>query len=189
MKHHDPYPNTLLGFWLYLMSDGVLFATLFVTYLVLKGSTFGGPGPKELLDPTNALAETVVLLTSSFLCAPAMHAAFRNQKHLVLLLLSLLFLFGATFLYLGGHELIHLVETGNSWQKSAFLSAFFGLIGTHQLHIVFGGIWLILLMTEILISGLTPTVLRRLTCFRLFWHFSVVVWLFVFTIVYLMGAR
>jgi len=187
MTHHDD-SKTLFGFWVYLMTDCILFATLFATYAVLHNSTFGGPGAKELFSMPFVLTETLILLTSSFTAGLAMLAAHRLNKNQVLFWFGVTFLLGVAFLTMELTEFSKLAHEGNSWQRSGFLSAFFTLVGTHGLHITTGLLWMGTLMTQVTRQGLVPPVVRRLTMLSLFWHFLDIIWIFIFTIVYLMGA-
>lgn len=181
--------KTLLGFWVYLMTDCILFATLFATYAVLYTKTFGGPSGADLFSLPFVLAETLLLLASSFTCGLAMLGAEDTRKSKALFWFGVTFLLGVSFLGLEIKEFTHLVNEGNSWERSAFLSAFFTLVGTHGLHIATGLIWMIILLVPVMKEGLTPASFRRLTCLKLFWHFLDVVWIFIFTLVYLMGAK
>lgn len=189
-EHHEEevHSKTLLGFWIYLMSDCILFGTLFAAYAVLHNNTFGGLGAKELFSLPFALSETMILLTSSFTCGLAMVAAHREQKNKVLAWYGITFLLGVAFLALELYEFHHLYVSGNSWHRSGFLSAYFTLVGTHGLHITLGLLWIIVFAWQVFKRGVTPVVLRRLTCLGMFWHFLDIVWIFIFTIVYLMGA-
>lgn len=192
-SHHEEelviYDRTIFGFWIYVMTDCVLFATLFATYAVLHTQTFGGPSAKDLFSLPFTLTETLILLVSSFTCGLAMLAAHHKQKTAVIALYGITFLLGLAFLALELHEFRNLVLEGNSWQRSAFLSSFFTLVGTHGLHITSGLIWMFVMMLHILTRGLTLSTLRRLTCLGLFWHFLDIVWVFIFTFVYLMGVK
>lgn len=187
--HHNLYEKTVSGFWLYLMTDCILFAVLFATYAVLHKSTYGGPNSRELFSLPFVLGETLLLLTSSFTCGLAMLAAYRNAQKTVLLWFGFTFILGLGFLGMELTEFSKFVHEGNSWQRSAFLSAFFTLVGTHGLHITFGLFWMIVFIMQMLAYGITPDVFRRLTCLSLFWHFLDVIWIFIFTIVYLMGVQ
>ncbi len=180
--------KTVFGFWMYLMSDCMLFATLFGTYAVLHDNTFGGPGADELFSLPHSLLETIILLTSSFTCGLAMLAAHREDTLKSILCFGITFLLGFSFLGLELKEFGELVEGGNSWQRSAFLSSYFTLVSTHGLHITFGLIWMAVMMAQISFRGLKPITIKRLTCLSLFWHFLDIVWIFIFTFVYLMGA-
>lgn len=187
--HGEAHNNTIFGFWVYLMTDCILFGTLFATYVVLKSGTYGGPSPKDVFSLPYALIETMVLLASSFTSGLAMLPGHLNNKKRTLLWFAITFLLGATFIAMELTEFTHLVQDGNSWKRSAFLSAFFTLVGTHGLHVSIGLLWMIILLVPVAIRGMTPVSLKRLTCLRLFWHFLDVVWIFIFSVVYLMGAK
>jgi cytochrome o ubiquinol oxidase subunit 3 len=187
-EEHEAAAKMSFGFWVYLMTDCVLFATLFATYAVLHNNTFGGPGGKELFSLPFVLTETLLLLTSSFTCGLAMLAAHRKRSELVLLSLGLTFLLGVAFLGFELTEFRHLALEGNSWHRSAFLSSFFTLVGTHGLHIATGLLWAVVLAVKINTKGLIHSNVRKLTLFSLFWHFLDIVWIFIFSIVYLLGA-
>lgn len=184
----DDNSKTLLGFWIYIMTDCVLFASLFATYAVLHRNTFGGPSGQQLFNLPYVLTETIVLLTSSFTCGLAILSLRRNNKNKVLFWFSITFLLGLVFLIMELTEFRHLAQMGDSWRRSGFLSSYFGLVGTHGLHITVGLIWMIVLMAKVLGSGLTKGNIRRLTLLSIFWHFLDIIWIFIFTIVYLMGA-
>jgi cytochrome o ubiquinol oxidase subunit III len=184
----DKVATTLFGFWVYLMTDCVLFASLFATYAVLQGNTFGGPSGLGLFSLPYVLTETLILLTSSFTCGLAILAAYRNHKNQVLLWFGVTFLLGAAFLGMELTEFGRLVAAGNGWQRSGFLSSFFTLVGTHGLHITVGLLWMVVMMAKVFTTGLTRANVRRLTLLSLFWHFLDVIWIFIFTIVYLLGA-
>lgn len=175
------------GFWVYLMTDCILFASLFATYAVLHTSTFGGPPSFVLFSLPSVLLETLVLLTSSFTSGLALLAAHRYEKDKVLDFLGVTFILGTVFLGLELTEFTHLIQSGNSWQRSGFLSAFFTLVGTHGLHITVGLIWILILLISIYRRGLGPSNTRKLMVFSLFWHFLDIIWIFIFTFVYLMG--
>ncbi|MCH9613411.1 MAG: Cytochrome bo(3) ubiquinol oxidase subunit 3 [Chlamydiia bacterium] len=184
----ETYSKTILGFWLYLMTDALLFGTLFAVYGVLVNNTHGGPGGKELFHLPLNLAETLTLLVSSFTCGMASQAGKRGSRSGVTWWLMITFILGICFLWMEMAEFNTLIASGNGWQRSAFLSAFFTLVGTHGLHITFGLLWLTVLFCQMFKRGLSPSVMRRLSCFRLFWQFSYIVWVFVFITVYLMGV-
>jgi len=177
-----------LGFWIYLMTDCILFASLFATYIVLQRGTFGGPGSHELFDLQFVLIETLLLLTSSFVCGLTMLAVRVGRKSHVIGGLIVTFLLGVVFLGMELSEFATLAAEGHGWWSSAFLSAFFTLVGTHGLHIAIGLLWIGVLVWQIKRRGLTDGVVRRLGLFGLFWHFLDVIWIFIFTIVYLMGV-
>lgn len=180
--------KSYIGFWMYLMTDCILFGSLFATYVVLRGNTYGGPAGSELFDLNFVLVETILLLVSSFVCGLGIIAARAGKRAFVLPALIVTFILGAVFVGMELYEFSHLVAEGNGWQRSAFLSAFFTLVGTHGLHITVGLLWLSVLVFSIVRFGLTPRNIKRLTLFSLFWHFLDVIWILIFTIVYLFGV-
>jgi cytochrome o ubiquinol oxidase subunit 3 len=188
VDRHDAASMINLGFWTYIMTDCILFGILFATYAVLHNNTFGGPSSKDLFDPLYALGETLVLLVSSFTCGLAGIAARRNDSKKVLVWFGVTFLLGISFIVMEGMEFTKFVQAGDSWKRSGFLSAFFTLVGTHGTHISIGLLWMIVMMFQVAFKGLTPFTQRRMTCLRLFWHFLDIVWIFIFTIVYMMGV-
>jgi cytochrome o ubiquinol oxidase subunit III len=180
--------KNIFGFWVYLMTDCVLFATLFATFAVLRGNTAGGPAGEDLFSLPFVLTETLILLTSSFTCGLAMLAAHRKDKNQVLFWFGITFLLGLAFLGLELHEFRNLALEGNSWRRSGFLSGFFTLVATHGMHITVGLLWMGVLMAKIWRSDLSNNSLRKLTMLSLFWHFLDIIWIFIFSVVYLMGA-
>ncbi len=185
---HESDANVVFGFWIYIMSDCLLFASLFAVYAVMYGNTFGGPSGSELFSLPFVLLETFILLTSSFTAGLGMLSAHKGSRREVLLWFSITLLLGLAFLGMEISEFSHLVHEGNDWTKSGFLSAFFTLVGTHGLHVFSGSAWLLLLLWQVQTKGLTTTNLRRLACFSLFWHFLDIIWIFIFTFVYLITA-
>ena len=186
-KHH-PENGTLLGFWLYLMSDCLIFACLFATYGVLGRSYAAGPSGAELFDLSLIAVATGLLLVSSITYGFAMIAMQARKKAGVLLWLAVTGLLGVGFVGIELYEFSHLIHAGAGPQRSAFLTSFFALVGTHGLHVSFGIIWLVVLMLQVGKHGLTVPNQRRLFCLSMFWHFLDVVWIGVFTFVYLMGT-
>ena len=186
--HHPDGHTTLLGFWLYLMSDCLIFAILFATYGVLGGSYAAGPAPRDLFDLDLVALNTAMLLCSSITYGFAMLAMYKGRQAQTLAWLAVTGLFGLAFLGIEIHEFSHLIHIGATPQRSAFLSAFFTLVGTHGLHVTFGLIWLVVLMVQVVQKGLIPANRRRLMCLSLFWHFLDVVWIGVFSFVYLLGV-
>lgn len=180
--------KTIFGFWVYLMTDCVLFASLFATFAVLRHNTYGAASGQDIFSLPFVLTETLILLTSSFSCGLAILAARERNKNLMFKLLGLTFLLGLAFLTLEIREFSHLYHEGLSWKRSAFLTSFFTLVGTHGAHITVGLIWLGALMAKIYRSDYFDGSLRKLTMFSLFWHFLDIVWIFIFTIVYLFGV-
>jgi cytochrome o ubiquinol oxidase subunit 3 len=179
--------KTYFGFWVYLMTDLILFASLFATFAVLRNKKNGGLSGAELISLPYVLVETLLLLASSFTSGLALLAIHRNNKRVALILFGITFAFGAAFLGMELVEFSHLVRDGNSWRSSGFLSAYFTLVGTHGLHIFVGLTWLGVITGQLIWRGITPVVTRRTALFSLFWHFLDIVWIFIFSIVYLMG--
>ncbi len=188
VREHHPENGTLLGFWIYLMSDCLIFACLFATYAVLGRNYAGGPSGAELFDLPLVALNTSLLLLSSITYGFAMLAMQKKQLRVTLAWLAVTGLLGAGFIGLELYEFVHLIHEGAGPQRSGFLTAFFALVGTHGLHVSFGIIWLITLMFQLTKHGLTPENGRRLMCLSMFWHFLDVVWIGVFTFVYLMGV-
>ena len=190
--HHDhdteATSKVVFGFWVYIMSDCILFSCFFASYAVLHANVFGGPGPKELFDLNYVMIETFLLLTSSFTYGLATLAMTKENKAQVMLWLFFTFLLGLGFIGMEINEFHHLIIEGNGPSRSAFLSSFFGLVGLHGLHVTCGLIWMALLMVQVYSRGLTAIVRRKLSCLSLFWHFLDIIWIFVFTVVYLMGV-
>ena len=184
----DSFSKNILGFWIYLMTDCVLFATLFTTYAVLHNNTFGGPSSHDLFGLTIPLSETLILLVSSFASGFGMLAACRGDKNKIFLWFGCAFLLGLSFVYMEIAEFRQILQEGYSWETSAFLSSFFTLVGTHGLHVTIGLFWMLILMLQIGIGGLNVMTFRRLACFTLFWHFLDLIWIFIFTFVYLVGV-
>ena len=185
-EEHAQHIRTVFGFWVYIMSDCALFASLFATFAVLHQNTFGGPGARELFSLPFVLFETIILLTSSFTAGLGLLSANHARKNQTIFWFAVTLLLGLSFLALELIEFAKLVGEGNGWQRSGFLSAFFTLVGTHGAHVLSGSLWMIVLMAQTFIDGITPVTLRRLTCLSLFWHFLDIVWIFIFSIVYLM---
>ncbi|MYM35859.1 cytochrome o ubiquinol oxidase subunit III [Duganella sp. FT94W] len=188
VREHHPENGTLLGFWIYLMSDCLLFAGLFATYAVLGRSYAGGPSGAELFDLSLVAINTGFLLLSSITYGFAMIASQRKNLKATIGWLLVTGVFGLAFLYLEMYEFLHLIHEGAGPQRSAFLSSFFALVGTHGLHVTFGTIWLVTLVFQLKKHGLTPENKRRMMCLSMFWHFLDVIWIGVFTFVYLMGV-
>ncbi len=188
VREHHPENGTLLGFWLYLMSDCLIFAVLFIAYAVLGRNFAGGPSGAELFDLPLVALNTGFLLLSSITYGFAMLASQRKKLGTTLVWLAVTGLFGLAFLGLEMYEFVHLIHEGAGPQRSAFLTSFFALVGTHGLHVSFGVIWLVTLMVQLNRHGLTEANTRRLMCLSMFWHFLDVIWIGVFTFVYLMGV-
>jgi cytochrome o ubiquinol oxidase subunit 3 len=187
-EEHHPENGTMLGFWLYLMSDCLIFAVLFAMYGVIGGNYAAGPAPKDLFELPLVALNTAMLLLSSITYGFAMLEMARNRRGATLVWLGITGMFGLAFISLELYEFHHLIHIGAGPQRSAFLSAFFTLVGTHGLHVTFGIIWLVTLMLQVKRHGLNAANRRRLSCLSLFWHFLDVIWIGVFTFVYLMGV-
>ena len=179
--------KTNFGFWVYLMTDCILFGCLFATYIVLHNNTVGGPAGSELFDMPAILVETLILLTSSFTCGLGMLAIRRQKRTQSLFWFGFTFILGIAFLVMELSEFSALVAEGNSWQRSGFLSGFFTLVGTHGIHITIGLLWMAVMGWQLLRQGFTNGVVRRFTLLSMFWHFLDIIWIFIFTFVYLMG--
>jgi cytochrome o ubiquinol oxidase subunit III len=191
LSERGPAPTSTVvgyGFWLFLLSDIIMFAVLFAAYAVLSGSTADGPGAAQLFDKHHVFLETLFLLASSVTCGFAGLAVQRYEIGRSIFWMVATFVLGACFLVLEVSEFVGFIDGGNGPARSAFLSAFFTLVGTHGLHVSVGLLWLLIMLAQILTLGFKPMVRRRLFCFSLFWHALDIVWIGVFTIVYL-GAH
>jgi len=185
---HDDGTKTTLGFWIYLMSDCLIFATLFATFGVLANATANGPGAQDLFELPYVLGETLLLLASSFTFGVAMLSLQANRRNAVMAWLAVTFAFGAGFIAMEVHEFAKLIADGAGPGTSAFLSAYFTLVGTHGLHVTVGLLWIAVMIHQVSKFGMTGMVRRRLACLSLFWHFLDLVWICVFTFVYLRGV-
>jgi len=185
---HAEGGSTMLGFWIYLMSDCLVFACLFATYGVLGGSYAAGPSPKDLFDLPLVAVNTSMLLLSSITYGFAVLAMDKGRVGQTQAWLAVTALFGAAFIGIELNEFANMIREGGTPQRSAFLSSFFTLVGTHGLHVTFGLIWIGTLMVQVAQRGLIEANKRRLMCLSMFWHFLDVVWIGVFTFVYLMGV-
>ncbi|WP_374525885.1 cytochrome o ubiquinol oxidase subunit III [Sphingopyxis sp.] len=185
---HPEGHSTMLGFWIYLMSDCLIFAILFACFAVLGGNYAAGPAPKDLFELPLVALNTAMLLFSSITYGFAVLQMQQGKVRGTQLWLAITGLFGLAFLGIELYEFHHLIEIGATPQRSAFLSSFFTLVGTHGLHVTFGIVWLVTLMVQLGKHGLIAANKRRVMCLSMFWHFLDVVWIGVFTIVYLMGV-
>ena len=190
LHHHEVLEaeatdRVLFGFWVYLMTDLLMFSVLFACYAVLHNNTFGGATASELFSLPVALTETLILLTSSFTVGIAMVAARNRDKTQTLIWFGLTFVLGLAFLVLELKEFSALIHEGHTLKTNAFLSSFFILVGTHGLHITSGLVWMATTMGYIMKRGLNAPLVRKLSMLSLFWHFLDIVWIFIFTIVYL----
>lgn len=186
--HHDYEGDTLLGFWIYIMSDCILFASLFAVYAVLNGNFVDAPTPKDLFELKFVAGETALLLFSSFTFGMVMLNANRGNINALFTWLGITFFLGVGFLSMELYEFYHFSHEGAGPTASGYWSAFYALVGTHGLHVFVGMLWMIILSIHIIRDGLTVTNSCRLACLSLFWHFLDVIWICVFSIVYLMGV-
>ncbi|NPU10803.1 cytochrome (ubi)quinol oxidase subunit III [Bradyrhizobium sp. 83002] len=190
-EHDGPAPKRIVtgfGFWIFLLSDIVMFSCFFASFAVLSGATAGGPGGAELFDIGNVALETGLLLLSSFTCGMASIAADRHNRLWFQVAMAVTGLFGAGFLLLEVREFAELVGRGDGPSRSAFLSAFFTLVGCHGLHVAAGILWLLTMMAQVVAKGFRADIERRILCFALFWHALDIIWVAVFSVVYLLGS-
>jgi cytochrome o ubiquinol oxidase subunit 3 len=176
------------GFWIFLLSDIIMFSAFFAAYAVLSGETAGGPSGKDLFDLTNVAVETACLLLSSFTCGIASIGARAHNGLMYYGGMAVTFVLGGAFLYLEINEFVGLIAQGAGPTRSAFLSAFFTLVGCHGLHVTLGLLWLLTMMAQVFAKGYRDDILRRVLCFSLFWHALDIIWVALFTVVYLYGA-
>ena len=176
------------GFWIFLLSDIVMFSAFFATYAVLVDATAGGPSGRDLFHLRNVAIETACLLLSSFTCGLASIGARKHRGSWFYGAMAATFILGAAFLGIEVHEFADMVARGAGPTRSAFLSAFFTLVGCHGLHVTAGLLWLLTMMAQVFAKGYRADILRRLLCFSLFWHALDIIWVAVFTVVYLMGV-
>ncbi|WP_110665302.1 cytochrome o ubiquinol oxidase subunit III [Salinicola halophilus] len=187
-EHHDTGAIKVFGFWVYLMSDLVIFGTLFATFAVLLSGTAGGPGASDIVELPLIFVSTIFLLVSSFTFGLAILAQTAGDKGGVLKWLAVTFLLGLGFICLEIYEFHHLIAEGFGPDRSAFLSGFFTLVGTHGLHVSLGLVWILIMFFQISKQGLSDVTKPRMLCLSLFWHFLDIVWICVFSFVYLFGA-
>jgi cytochrome o ubiquinol oxidase subunit 3 len=176
------------GFWVFLLSDIVMFSAFFASYAVLSGQTAGGPSGRQIFDLGNVRWETVCLLLSSFTCGMASLAAAKRNKPVFYATMALTCALGAGFLALELREFAGMIAAGNGPQRSAFLSAFFALVSCHGLHVTVGLLWLLTMIAQVFAKGFRDDIMRRILCFGLFWHALDIVWVGIFTVVYLLGV-
>lgn len=179
--------RTMFGFWVYLMTDLLMFAVLFAVFAVLRNNTLGGPTGRDLFSLPLALTETLILLTSSFTAGVGMIYARRGLKRQTLIWFAITFLLGLSFLGIELYEFYEFIHEGHTMTVNAFLSSFFVLVGTHGLHITSGLLWLGITLVYVMKRGLNRHMVRKLALISLFWHFLDIVWIFIFTVVYLMA--
>jgi cytochrome o ubiquinol oxidase subunit III len=187
-----PAPKRIVvafGFWIFLLSDIVMFSALFAAYAVLVHATAGGPAGAQLFNQVSVAIETACLLVSSYTCGMMSLAVNARRRVEIYFFAVITFVLGAAFLYLEVREFTDMIARGATPQRSAFLSAFFTLVGCHGLHVATGLVWLTVMMAQVAVRGFRASVERRLLCFALFWHALDIIWVWLFTVVYLMGVR
>lgn len=193
IHHHDHHQadsnsKVIFGFWLFVLSDCILFAALFATYVILHPNTYGGISIHDVTNLHFVLAQTLVMLTSSFTLGLGVVALKNNAVNKLIFWLVITFLLGATFVGLEWHQFAVLVHNGHTWQSSAFLSSFFTLLGFQAAHLTVALFWILVVIVQLKLQKINPIMRTRLSCLSLFWDFLNLVWIFIFTVVYLMGA-
>jgi len=186
--HHDDYPKTTFGFWIYLLTDFMFLATIFAAYIVLSQNTFGALAPRDIFSLSFSTIQTLVMLSAAFTAGIGVACAHRKSKKGTITFFFFTFLIGLVFLAMMGHEFSSIFSLGYSWKSNAFLSIYFTLIGMIGLHIVIGLLWILILLIPVFKEGILPTHLKRLTCLRMFWQFVNLVWVLIFTFVYVIGV-
>ncbi|WP_375397239.1 cytochrome o ubiquinol oxidase subunit III [uncultured Sphingomonas sp.] len=192
ISERGPAPQKIVvayGFWIFLLSDFILFSGFFAAYAVLTPATAGGPAGRDIFDLPLVAVETAALLLSSFACGLAGVAATAGSRAWFQAAMAVTALLGATFLAIELYEFTHLIAAGHGPQRSAFLSAFFALVGCHGLHVMLGLVWLTTMMAQVQAKGFRDDIRRRIACFMLFWHALDIIWVALFTMVYLLGAN
>lgn len=185
---HDSESKVVFGFWVFILSDFILFAAIFATYAVLHGNTYGSLGIKQIMHLPSVLVQTIFLLTSALTYGLGVVALNAGNKRAVLLWLGVTFLLGALFIKLELRQFAHLLHSGYSWQTSAFFSSYFTLLGMQAAHLAFGLLWMLIVMVQLAQQDITATMKTRIACLGLFWDFLNILWICIFTLVYLMGA-
>ncbi len=188
VKYQKDFNKTTLGFWLFLMTDCVLFAAIFATYAVLRGGTAGGPSGNDLFNLDFVFVQTLLLLASSLTSGLILAGVRMAHKKFIMAMLLTTFVLGAGFLGMELYEFNTILSEGYSWQTSAFLSAYFTLVGMHGIHIAIGLLWIGVLCYYLFNKGITNSFSKRATLFSMFWHFLDIIWIFIYTFVYLIGA-
>ena len=186
--HHDVSSKVIFGFWIFILSDCILFSALFAVYVVLRNNTFGGISINQIASLPYVLLTGLFLLTANFTYGLSSMGFHANSKAHTILWLVITFLLGLAFIMMEQHEFAYLINSGSNWQKSAFLSAFFALLGFHWFHMLAALLWMVIFIIQFISQGFTTTMKIRLTCLGMFLHFLNIVWVFIFTVVYLMGA-
>lgn len=186
--HHDVYDKTMLGFWLYLLTDFVLFGVMFATFAVLHKSYFGGPKAIDLFNVKYTFFQTLFLLGAATFSGFASNYLHRKQKKATLFFFLITFLLGLVFILMQFHEFSWIFKKGYDWQTSGYLSAYFTLVGIFSIHILFALTWNLILLIPVLKSGIEDVSIKRLMCLKMFWQFLNLIWIFIFSLVYLLGV-
>lgn len=186
---NDDYSKTVFGFWLFILTDFVLFGSLFAAFAVLRNSTFGGPSAQELFHLPFNLIQSLILLTASLFAGMAGASAHRKNSKTTIIYYLITFVLGVVFASMVFAEFSRIVTMGHTWKDSAYLSIYFTVVGTLLVHVLFGLLWILLFLSLIFRDGLTMLMIKRLTCLRMFWQFINFVWIFIFTFIYLMGVN
>ncbi|MFN7097389.1 MAG: cytochrome c oxidase subunit 3 [Gammaproteobacteria bacterium] len=186
--YEDSNSKVIFGFWIFILTDFILFAALFATYSVLHNNTYGGVGIKDIVDLPYSLVQSLIFVTSSLSYGLGIVAMKKNEQKSLLFWLGVTFILGLAFVSLEFNEFAKLVHAGHTWQSSAFLSSFFTLVGLQGIHVTIGLLWIVIVMIQLTMQHINPTMRTRLACLGLFWDFLNIIWIFIFSIVYLMGA-
>lgn len=186
-EHHDVYSKTILGFWIWILTDVIFFGVLFATYAVLAKNTYGGPGPKDLFHMPYNLIQTMLMLTSSLTIGIGNAFVHRKMVGKSIFFYFLTFAIAVGFIAMQFNEFSSIVHAGYSWKTSAYLSAYFTLVGILIIHAIIGALWMLVLILPVCYHGLKSVSIKRLTCLKMFWQFVNIVWLFIFSFVYLVG--
>ena len=191
-EHHDHHQEiaskVTFGFWIYILTDCIMFASLFATYSVLHNNTYGSISIHDIVCLPYTLVQTLILLVSTLTNGFMFSNILKRRPGHTMFWLGVTFILGILFFAMGMHEFIDLIHKGYNWQGSAFLSSFFVLSATLYIHIIVGLLWMIILMIQLSMKNVTHTMKTRFTCFGLFWNYLNIIWVIIFTIVYLMGA-
>lgn len=186
--HVEAADRAIFGFWTFLLSDFIMFAAMFACYVVLQHNTYGSIGIKDIVGLSYVLITGFALLVTSFTYGLSSVAFDRSQKGQTLFWLLVTFAFGLVFILMEWHQFAVLIDSGNTWHKSAFLSIYFTLLGIHWFHVIAALLWAVVVFLQLSAKGLTTVMRTRLTCLGMFFHFLNIIWIFIFAIVYLMGA-
>lgn len=186
--HHDPAPKVIFGFWVYLMTDAIMFAGLLATYSVLHNNTYGGPGIQQITSLHHVIVQTLIFLVSAFTYGLGFVSLHRGKKCQLRSWLMITFLLGIAYLVVQYHEYQQVFSLGANWTTSAFMSIYFTLTAIFATHVIVGLAWIIILMIQLSMQGLSPVMKTRFTCLGLYWNYMTLIWIIIFTLVYLMGA-